>query len=155
MPQNRVTLVLSQEDVEAIEAAITTLEYRCSGLIALSTEQRRELTKMGDKSEAFCRLAVTTLSRHPDVLPRGFDLVGYQSDLLALDTLRPIINRLERLFNRMTDTEMALGSDLMVGSLEGYAHLKVGGEGDGLDTMKEALGARFGRTRKEHPTPGT
>lgn len=52
----------------------------------------------------------------------------------------------------MLDSEMALGSDLMVASLEGYAHLKVAGRGDGLEGMREALGSRFERRRKTAQT---
>ena len=43
-----------------IEGAITTMEQRLTGLIGLTPDERRELTKMGDKSEAFCRQAVVT-----------------------------------------------------------------------------------------------
>lgn len=153
MPQNRISLKIAADDVVEVEAAITTMEQRLAGLVGLQPEERRELTKMGDKSEAFCRAAVTTLRNHPDVLPRGFSLEEYEADLVALDTLRPLLNRLQRLFDRMVDTEMALGSDLMVASLEGYAHLKVAGRGDGLDTLKEALGARFNRKRRQEPEP--
>lgn len=153
MPQNRISLRLIDEDVVAIEGAITTLEQHLTGLIGLTPEERRELTKMGDKSEAFCRQAVITLGKHPDMLPRNFNVEDYNADLRALDALRPLLVRLQRVYDRMVDSEMALGSDLMVASLEGYAHLKVAGRGDGLDTLKEALGARFNRKRRQEPEP--
>ncbi len=153
MPQNRVSLRITDEDIAAVQAALTTMEQHLTGLIGLTPDERRELTKMGDKSEAFCRAAVTTLSEHPGVLPRNFDVDDYRADLAALDTLRPLLARLQRLYDRMVDTEMALGSDVMVGSLEGYAHLKVAGQGDGLDTLKNALGARFDRKRRQEPAP--
>lgn len=153
MTQNRISLRLADEDVVAVEDAIATLEQRLTGLIGLTPDERRELTKMGDKSEAFCRQAVITLGKHPDVLPRNFDVDEYRADLAALDALRPLLARLQRVYDRMVDSEMALGSDLMVASLEGYAHLKVAGRGDGLDTLKDALGARFNRKRRQEPEP--
>ena len=58
MTQNRISLHLSADDLTAIEGAIDTLEHRLNGLIGLTPDERRELTKMGDKSEAFCRQAV-------------------------------------------------------------------------------------------------
>ncbi|WP_296282816.1 hypothetical protein [Pseudoxanthomonas sp.] len=151
MPQNRISLRFDDADLVTIEDAIATLEQRFTGLIGLTPDERRELTKMGDKSEAFCRQAVITLGKHPDVLPRNFDVDEYRADLAALDALRPLLARLQRVYDRMVDSEMALGSDLMVASLEGYAHLKVAGRGDGLDTLKEALGARFNRKRRQEP----
>lgn len=153
MPQNRISLRLEDADLVAVEDAIATLEQRLTGLIGLTPDERRELTKMGDKSEAFCRQAVITLGKHPDVLPRNFDVDEYRADLAALDALRPLLVRLQRVYDRMVDSEMALGSDLMVASLEGYAHLKVAGRGDGLDTLKEALGARFNRKRRQEAEP--
>ncbi|WFC41458.1 hypothetical protein [Pseudoxanthomonas sp. SE1] len=153
MTQNRISLRLNDDDLAAVEGAIATLEQHLTGLIGLTPDERRELTKMGDKSEAFCRQAVITLGKHPDVLPRNFDVDEYRADLAALDALRPLLARLQRVYDRMIDSEMALGSDLMVASLEGYAHLKVAGRGDGLDTLKEALGARFNRKRRQEPEP--
>ena len=55
---------------------------------------------------------------------------------------------LDQLQELLEDTEMALGSDLMTASLEGYAVLKVSGKGNGLDGMRQALSARFNRGRK-------
>ncbi|TQM06534.1 hypothetical protein FB548_2905 [Pseudoxanthomonas sp. 3HH-4] len=153
MTQNRISLRFNDDDLAAVEGAIATLEQHLTGLIGLTPDERRELTKMGDKSEAFCRQAVITLGKHPDVLPRNFDVDEYRADLAALDALRPLLTRLQRVYDRMVDSEMALGSDLMVASLEGYAHLKVAGRGDGLDTLKEALGARFNRKRRQEPEP--
>ena len=39
--------------------------------------------------------------------------------------------RLAQLLERLEDTEMALGSDVMVAALEGYAVLKAVGKGEG------------------------
>ena len=153
MSQNRIALQLDVERLTSLDTLITALEGQLTDLIGLSPDERRELTKMGDKSEAFCRQAVITLGKHPDVLPRNFDVDEYRADLAALDVLRPILARLQRLYERMVDTEMALGSDLMVASLEGYAHLKVAGRGDGLEGMREALGSRFERKRRQEPEP--
>lgn len=42
---------------------------------------------------------------------------------------------------------MAIGSGLMVNTLQGYAFLKVAGKGKGLDEMRKMLSARFTRSR--------
>lgn len=56
MSQNLISLELSDEDVTAINAALTEIETRLAGrLVALDASARRRLTKMGDKSEAFVR----------------------------------------------------------------------------------------------------
>ena len=149
MSQNLIDMKLDAEAPDAISQSMVALESILQGLIALEPQQRRELTKMGDKSEAFCRQAVVAFSENPEVLPRNFDLDGFRNDLATLDGLRPVIGRVGRLYQRLVDTEMALGSDLMNNALEGYAVLKVAGKGQGLDRMREALAARFTRRRAE------
>ena len=136
MSQNRITLHLPPEYLSAIDNALNTLDGYLTELIGLTIEERRELMKMGDKSEAFCRQAVTVLGENAQVLPRNFDLDAYRADLAALDALRPRLVRVRRLYERMADSEMALGSDLMTASLEGYAFLKVAGKGDGLEALR-------------------
>ncbi|GAA0888610.1 hypothetical protein [Rhodanobacter soli] len=107
---------------------------------------------MGDKSEAFCRQAGHVFGDNPGVLPRNFDLAGYQRDLATLDALRPRLVRMGKLHQRGVDTEMAIGSDLMTNALEGYAVFKVAGKGQGLDDARKALAARFARGSRT-PTP--
>ena len=149
--QNLVSLHLSEQDIADLDTAIATLQRVLAPMLALQPQQRRDLLKMGDKSEAFCRQAVVAFTQNAEVLPRNFDLPGYQRDLAALDALRPRLQRVARLHELMEHSEMALGSDLMSASLEGYAVLKVAGRGDGLDAMRQMLSARFGRVRKAEP----
>ena len=149
MTQNLIDLELSAESLAAIDAALATLETHLTPLLGLDPESRRGLTKMGHKSEAFCRQAVVAFSQNAEVLPRNFDLESYRRDLATLDALRPRRQRLDRLQELLEDTEMAVGSDLMTASLEGYAVLKVAGKGTGLDGLRQMLSARFNRGRRE------
>jgi len=132
-----------------VDAQLDGLEQLLSGLIDLTLEQRSRLSKMGDKSEAFCRKAVEVLAANPNVLPRNFDLEEVRHDLADFDALRARAVRIERLHERMRDTQLALGSDVMSAALEGYALLKVAGKGEGLDTARKALSVRFSKPKKK------
>lgn len=143
MPQNLISFAPSAVDLTAIDAAIKTLEDKLVSLIDLSPEQRGALVKMGDKSEAFCRKAVEVLGANPNVLPANFNVAEMRRDLAGFDTLRTRLTRLERVVEKMRDSQLALGSDLMTASLEGYALLKVSGKGEALDSARKALSARF------------
>jgi len=155
MSQNLIDLTLSPESLTAIDEALSLLESHLAGLIALPPDQRRQLTKMGDKSEAFCRQAVNVMGENPGILPRNFDLDGLRRDLALLDTLRPRALRLTRLHERMRDTETALGSDLMTNGLEGYAFLKIAGKGQGLEALRQMLSARFNRSAVKQAPPAS
>ena len=145
MSQNLISLQLTTADLSAVDAALKTLEDKFVGLVDLSIEQRSTVTKMGDKSEAFCRKAVEVLGNNPGVLAANYNLAEVKRDLAAFDALRPRLVRVEKLVEKMRDSQMALGSDLMTASLEGYAYLKVAGKGEALDTARAALSVRFNR----------
>jgi hypothetical protein len=145
MSQNLVDIDLTADALTAIDNALAALEAGLATLVALTPDQRQQLVKMGDKSEAFCRQAGHVFAQNPGILPGSFDLPAYQRDIATLDALRPRLLRLGKLHQRGQDTEMAIGSDLMTNALQGYAFLKVAGKGQGLDEMRKMLSARFAR----------
>jgi len=145
MPQNLISIQLAAADLTAIDGALKTLEDRLTALIDLSPEQRRKAVKMGGKSEAFARTAVEVLSNNPNVLPVNFSLPEVRRDLVAFDALRPRLARPEKIYERMSDSQLALGSDLMSAALDGYAFLKRAGKGEGLDMARKSLSVRFSR----------
>ena len=60
--QNLVSLNLSTQDLADIDNALVTLRRVFAPLIALQPAQRRDLYKMGDKSETFCRQTLAVLA---------------------------------------------------------------------------------------------
>ena len=147
MSQNLVSLVLSEARLQAVDQALQALETELVDLVALTAQQRRKASKMGVKSESFCRQTLSVLSQNPQLVPPSIGLPDAQSDLTALDQLRPRIQRLARLSERAADTEFALGSDVMSTALKGYALLKLTGRNQGLEGLRKTLGARFTRSR--------
>ncbi|MFC3550854.1 hypothetical protein ACFOLC_07460 [Lysobacter cavernae] len=154
MSQNLISLDISAEDLGAIDQALSVIETRFAGLLALEADERRALVKMGDKSEAFCRQTLMALVQNPQVVPPSLDVSEATDDLRAIDALRPRLARLERLVERVNDTAIALGSDVMMAALEGYALLKVSGRGQGLEGLRSNLGQRFsGGPHRPAPAP--
>ena len=152
MTQNIISLELSDGQITIALEALTELEGALAGLISLEAEDRRRLTKMGQKSEVFCRQALSVLAQNPQIVPPSLHLADAQSDLRALDRLRPVLDRLQRLAERGADTEIALGSDVMDVALEGYGLLKVSGKNQGLDGLRKELSSRFSRTSRKPET---
>ena len=146
--QNLVSLTLSAQDLADIDAALATLRRVFTPMIALQPDQRRELYKMGDKSEAFCRQTLSVLAANPQIVPPNLGLAEAQADLAALDALRPRLLQLQQLGERAADTETALGSDIISVALEGYGLLKVSGKGEALKGARQALSARFAKSRR-------
>ena len=152
--QNLISLNLSAQDLADVDAALATLRRVFTPMIALRPEQRRELYKMGDKSEAFCRQTLSVLAANPQMVPPNLGLAEAQADLAALDALRPRLLQLRQVVERVDDTEMALGSDIMAISLEGYRLLSVSGKGEALKSARRELSTRFARGRRTaEPAP--
>jgi hypothetical protein len=103
--------------------------------------------KMGENFEAFCRAALNVAQQHSGVLARDFDIAAFQRDQQALYALRPRILRIAHLCQRLMGTELALGSDQMVASLEVYGVLKVSGKGKSLDEARRNLGGALAGQR--------
>ena len=143
--QASVSLSFTDVQLAAIDAAITELETQFAGLVGLTADQRRALTKMGNKSEAFCRQTMSLLGQNPQLVPESVRLADSRQLLEALDELRPRMQRLQRLGERIADTDTAVGSAVMQTALQGYALLKVTGRNQGLEGLRESVGERFAR----------
>jgi ribosome biogenesis GTPase A len=143
MSQNQISLTLTDQQLSAIDDALTTLERQLIKLISLHPQQRRTLVKMGDKSEAFCRKTLLLLADNPQIVPPNLEVNEAKADLLIIDQLRPRMMRLQRLAERTHDTQAALGNDLMAFALEGYSLLKVNGKDQELEDLRRGLSARF------------
>ncbi|WP_257984071.1 MULTISPECIES: hypothetical protein [Ralstonia] len=89
------------------------------------------------------------LGANPNVLPANFNIAELRRDLTAFDLLRSRVMRLGRIHERMADSQLALGSDVMNAALEGYAFLKVAGHGEGLDAARKELSARFAKSSRK------
>ena len=153
MSQNIVSLVISDAQIKAATDALTALEGALGGLISLDAEDRRRLTKMGQKSEAFCRQSISVLAQNPQIVPPSLHVADAQADLLALDRLRPVLDRLQKIAERGSDTEIALGSDAMDVAREGYGLLKLSGKNQGLDGLRKELSSRWSRARRPAEVP--
>ena len=149
MSQNLISLTIDSSRFTAIEAAVTALEKEMVDFVELSVEQRRELLKLGPKTEVFCRATIEVMERNPGALPADFDLNAIRQDRVAIDQVRPLLSRLRMLVSRVQDTEMALGSDLYKAALDGYRFAKATGKGAMLDELRMQASPLF----KGNPKP--
>jgi hypothetical protein len=148
---NLATLNFTDVQLAAIDSAIAELERQLTGLVALTVADKRRATKLGEKSEHFCRQALRMLGENPQLIPPNLDLNDALSDLNARDALRPRLMRLKRLMERGEDTDFALGSDAMAAAMRGYSLLKAVSGKEGLDQLRRELGTRFAKQRRAVP----
>jgi hypothetical protein len=151
--QNLATVRLTDTDLADFDNALGVVRRVFNQFVVLQPEQRRALTKMGGKSEMFCRQTLDMLASNPQIVPPSINVGDARDDLAALDALRPRLQQLRQLVERGEDTSLALGSDAMSCALAGYALLKVAGKGEALKGARRQLSARFSKSpRAETPT---
>ncbi|WP_020484128.1 hypothetical protein [Methylomonas sp. MK1] len=153
MSQNLLSLTFSDAALAEIDAALNTLETHFTGFASLSPDQRRNILKMGDKTEAFCRQTMLLGGQNAQAIPPNLNMAEAQADMTSLDQLRPRLHRLRDLQARGDDTDMALGSDIYSFCLDAYASLKIAGKGAALETLRQAMAVRFNRGAKSKVEP--
>ena len=155
MPQNLISLDITPDAIAKVDEAIQILEAFTAPFITLTNQQKQELFKMGDKSILFCQQTAMVLEQNQNILPPTFDYEEMKTDLADHAAIAPRVLRIREVLAKMEDTQIALGSDVMVASSEGYALMKLFGKAEGLTELQDAMRLRRpGRPRKDDQTEG-
>jgi hypothetical protein len=145
---NLVSATLTAEDQKEVMTAIAVIKSKLPFLLSTTPEERKALTKMGDKSQAFVSKALDLASQRQDYLPRSFEVEEMRKDVELFQQLRPILLALTQLQELVNQTSMVAGSEAMVAALTVYNSAKQHGQEGGLDAILEEMGQRFSRLRK-------
>jgi hypothetical protein len=152
MAYQNIAASLSPQDIQEIKAALQTVQKKLPFLITLSTEERRKLVKMGDKSLAFVNNSVTAAQSNREILPATFDVEELVQDYQLAAALTELLISMQQLTEQVDDTLMAVGSEAMTSSLTVYDYVKTASKRTpGLKTVAEQLGERF-KAIKGRPT---
>jgi hypothetical protein len=153
--ENKISLTISAEDMQAVQGAIATLQDKLMPLLVqLDADDRREINKMGDKTVAFVTKAYEHATQNPDLVPSYMDLAEMKIDLDAVETLRQLGNPLEQLTQFINDSRMLAGSEALrealvfYNAVKGASKVKIGAS----QQIYDDLSARFpSRNRKPKP----
>ena len=152
MSYQNIAAALSPQDIQEIKAALQTVQRKMPFLITLSTEERRKLVKMGDKSLAFVNNSITAAQSNREILPATFDVEELVQDYQLAAALTELLISMQQLTEQVDDTLMAVGSEAMTSSLTVYDYVKTASKKTpGLKTVAEQLGERF-KAIKGRPT---
>lgn len=133
------------EQQQAVINAINVIQTNLPFLIDLTTDERRTLPKMGDKSRAFVDQGLVVATQNEGILPRNFDPDAYRRDVTLVRQLEPIVLVMRQLMKRIEDTFLAAGSDAYGQTLVVYQAAKLAGKDGSLDEHLDSLSRRFAR----------
>ena len=149
MAQNRISASLSTSDRDAVLAAITQIRQKLPFLIDLTSDERRALPKLGDKSRAFVEKALEVASQNPDLLPRSFDLEEMRKDVQLFLDMQPVMMAINQLQDLIDDTTLQSGSEAYAAALTVYTMIKNTDSGEALELAADDLGRRFARRSRQ------
>lgn len=113
MSYQNITGSLSAQDIQKIKAALQKIQQKLPFLVTLSTEERRKLVKMGDKSLAFVSNSFTAAQSNREILPATFDIEELVRDYQLATALTELLISMQQLTEQVDDTLMAVGSEVM------------------------------------------
>ena len=145
MSTTPISATLAQTERDAVLQAISTIKEKLPFLVDLSSDDRKTLPKMGDKSRAFVSKALEVAAQNPEFLPRSFDLDEMRKDVQLFEALYPVLLSLTQLQELVDDTSLAVGSEAYAAALQVYSYAKASGQGAGLDTVVAEMRKRFTR----------
>lgn len=144
--------VLSEEDQKEVMVAIATIRQKLPFLINLSTDERRALSKLGDKTCMFIQKAMEVVNQDDSFLPRSFDVAEMQREVELFEGLYPILLSLAQLYELVEHTYWAAGDDAYASARVVYQAAKANGRGIGIDAVVDELGNRFNRKSRKAQT---
>ena len=93
-------------------ASLGQLEQQMPFLIGLKRDERQRLARIGDRTRAFVDKALAIALDNPGQVPRSVDLVQLQAQDDTLGNLEAIRCKMERVLEKITDTEDQLDNDV-------------------------------------------
>jgi len=122
-----------------------------SCMVPLTPTERQEMLKMGEKTLAFVEKAYAFATENPHLLPAFLDMDAFGTDFADAHNLVTLVNSIRQLYENVSDTEMAAGSEAYQAALVFYNSVKVAAAQDvsGAKAVYEDLKTRFPRGRRK------
>jgi len=108
--------ILSQAIVKINEAGELLKPY----LLTLTSAQRSDFPKMGDKSSSFVQKAHEYSKTNPEFAPKYLDLTDFDVDYVDSQNLISTLNTVTQLTNGIDDTKLTAGSEAYQAALLYY-----------------------------------
>lgn len=156
---NRISAVLSDEDVAAVQGALATIRGALPFLVTLSGQERKELPRMGPKSIGFDEKCSTYMANRAEFMPGFVDPAEVAKDRALRAQLLRFAAELATLAGSVDDTVQLVSSEVWLADLAYYQSVREAAHRgrDGAQDIYDDLRPRFPGTRgaRTAPEPAT
>lgn len=145
MSYNNISAELSDADKQLVLDAIVVIKTKMPFLVGLDAKERKRLRKLGAKKEGYAKEVKDTLVANPKIIPDSFGWVEYKKDVDLVTGVDEVYYAILPVFTGIVDTKMALGTEVIGKTDEGYALIKAAARKGGsnlraaLDRIKAIL----------------
>lgn len=158
MSQNKVSVSIPEADYAQVVQKLTEVQALLKPhVVALTSDERRALPKMGDKTFAFVEKALSYSKDKPALTPGFIEVAEWEKDSQAQNQLVNLYRMCEQLCSSLDDTAMLCGSEAYTNALGFYNSIKQAAKMNVPDAkpIYEDLAYRFpGRSMiKPQPEP--
>lgn len=148
--KNKISATLSAAERDEIIAKIAEIKTKLPFLLNLTTAERSQFRKMGNKGVAYVADCMRAGKAFPSILPPSIDIAELERDINLHSYLSEIAVTFRSLAEGIEDTIMAAGSDAMNNSDDIYAYLKrAAGSDDNIKTHLNQMGTHYKRKTKK------
>ncbi len=153
---NRISKVLTSEEITSIQQCLTTLQCELDFLQNLTPNERKNLPKINSANKIFAEDSLHILEGRPQWIPGALTAEEARKDLTLFEQLDPIILELESVLRQLKDTQTIVGSEVYRVALSVYSLADAARKMpmEGAQSAHELLKARFSQsmnTRADTP----
>lgn len=146
MLTNRANQAIPQTVIDAVTTKLNEIKAALAPyMISLTDDDRKELLKMSDKSEAFVSKVVNYTDSNPEFTPQYLDKADLKIDYENCKKIDPILKLSQQVCDGLSDTRTVCGSEAFLEALAYYNSVK-SAEKNGVTnagTVYQDLSQRF------------
>ena len=157
MVLNRSNVVIPQTVIDEVTTKLNEIKTALAPYVVnLTAEERKDLFKMSDKSQAFVTKVAEYTNTNPEFIPPFMSKPNLQLDLDNAMKLEPILQVAHQVCDNVSDTKMVSGSEAFLEALTYYNSVKQADKNGVANarSIYEELSKRFpGRRKAAEPAP--
>ena len=142
---NRLNVVATEVEINAVIDAINTINAKLPFLLGLTVSERVALPSIDVANKAFTEDAINAALANPDLVPSYMQVSNIEKDITLFNQLDRIKVPLKQLLEKIEDTQLLAGSEAYMSALALYR--LIGSAADagvpGADSIYDQLKRRF------------
>lgn len=155
---NLITVVLTEEQIAQINAAIESLNTALAGVVInLTPEERRQYGSIADRNKTLVDKAKFYMESMPATMPKTIDKEEFDRDYTARRQLEDPLRWLNIIVEKLRDTKTLLDFDNLQSTLTYYRYVKyLASENEpGTTSIYQDMSQHYKGGRTTEPVDGT